>query len=393
MYRHQRGTHAPISNPTHRQLGRGGTRGSAQVPYHRYQRQYHPPPQGARQSPQYAAHHPPPQRARQPPHGTRQPPAQGMQPRDQGSPRRCFICSYTQPYPQPQIPIDHRHFSSLRLRELTGVEETNARYLCPSCKTRHLPYPDPRIKVIVTDSTLHQFYAPPGYNATQQYDGDIMHVDYISIPGASIDTLTHAFRLDYVEKVHQKSLDVVLVASYNDIVMGYSRHKIMESFTRFADYVKMAGIHHGKTNTVAVSNLMYAPQLSWFPDNGPLPHNHQGNQVEKIDWLNQAILSLNLDNNITEYHRLHKYGVRDYTRKETDQYGQVQLRKIKCHRFEHWRELDRAQKLHLTNKQRFKMGAAINKYFVQRTQQQAPAQEAPAQQAHAPAQQVPAQQK
>ena len=249
------------------------------------------------------------------------------------------------------------------------MEESNSRNLCPSCKSRHLPYPDPRIKLIVTDSTLHQFYAPPGYNATQQYDGDIMHCDYISIPGATIDTLTHAFRLDYVEKVHPKPLDVVIVAGYNDMINGYTRQSIMDSFSRFTDYVKMAGSeHHGQTNTVAVSNLMYAPQLSWFPDNGPLPYNHKGNQLEKIHWLNQAILSLNLDNNITEFHRLHKYGVRDYTRKETDQYGQVHLRKIKCHRFEHWREPDRAEKLHLTNNQRFKMGAAINKYFVQRTQ-------------------------
>ena len=370
MYRYHRGTHAPSSNSTHRQLGRDATHATAPVHYHRYQSQQHP-------QPQQAAHQPPQQGARHPPHGVRHPPqgarqlsAHDVHPTEQSRPRHCFICSYTQPYPQPQVLVDHRHFSSLRLRELTGVEESNSRYLCPSCKSHHPPYPDPRIKVVVTDSTLHQFYAPPGYSATQQYDGDTMHCDYISIPGAIIDDLTHAFRLDYVEKVHPKPLDVVIVAGYNDMVNGYSRQSIMESFTRFADYVKMAGIQHGMKNTVAVSNIMYAPQLSWFPDNGPLPRNHQGNQVEKIDWLNQAILSLNLDNNITEFHRLHKYGVRAYTRKETDQYGQVHLRKIKCHRFEHWREHDPAEKLHLTNSQRFKMGAAINKYFVQRTQQE-----------------------
>ena len=33
----------------------------------------------------------------------------------------------------------------------------------------------------------------------------------------TIDTLTHAFRLDYVEKVHMN-----VVAGYNDMVIGYS---------------------------------------------------------------------------------------------------------------------------------------------------------------------------
>ena len=29
-----------------------------------------------------------------------------------------------------------------------------------------------------------------------QYEGDVMHADYIAIPGACMDTLVHAFRLD-----------------------------------------------------------------------------------------------------------------------------------------------------------------------------------------------------
>ena len=67
-------------------------------------------------------------------------------------------------------------------------------------------------------------------------------------------------------------------------------------------------------NTVVVGELMYAPQLTWFNDNGPLPPNHGGNKLYDIEWLNEAILALNLDNGVTEYHRLYKYGVRNYTR-------------------------------------------------------------------------------
>ena len=49
-----------------------------------------------------------------------------------------------------------------------------------------------------------------------------------------------------------------------------------------------------------------------------------------MEWLNHAILELNLDNGIIEYHCLYKYGVRNYTRKFKDMFGNEQHRKIKC---------------------------------------------------------------
>ena len=203
---------------------------------------------------------------------------------------------------------------------------------------------------------------------SRMYDGDIMHVDYITIPGAKVDTLTNAFSLDYVSKPHPRAIDVVLVAGYNDLLAGCSKQELMNSFLRFTTTVMNAGpTDPAQRNTVVVSDLMYAPQLTWFEDNGHLPSNHPGNRIYELEWLNQAILSLNLDNGITEYHRLYKYGIRSYTRKHEDMFGNVHHRKIKMHRFEHWREQDPTRMLHLSNEQRFKMGAAINKYFVCRT--------------------------
>ena len=296
------------------------------------------------------------------------PVAAHSQPQHHREPRWCNICSFTQTSPTPKSRVYHRHFSSLRQRELAGVEAPSSYYLCPSCKSCHLPYPEPRIKVIVSDSTLHQFFAPPDYLASKQYEGDVMHVDYITIPGASIDTLSRAFRLDYIDKNHPKPLDVVLVAGYNDIIKGQTKQNIMNSFLKFTDLVKSAGSSlYQESNTVVVSDLMYAPQLSWFPDDGKIHSNHRGNQVEKLNWLNQALLDLNKHNGITEFHRLHEYGMHCYTRKYIDQNGQEHHRKIKSHRFELWRESDCTKMLHLTNDQRFKLGAALNKYFVQRT--------------------------
>ena len=70
---------------------------------------------------------------------------------------RCQICSYTQPYPAEQKPVYHSHFSSLRRRELIGVEKSGPEYHCPSCKCSHGSSPDERIKIVLSDFTLHRF--------------------------------------------------------------------------------------------------------------------------------------------------------------------------------------------------------------------------------------------
>ena len=164
----------------------------------------------------------------------------------------CQIC---------QLP--HKHFSSLRLRDMLGVEGPDKRYLCPSCKSHHRSYPEERIKLVVSDSTLHQFFAPPGYTAAQ-YPGDIMHSDYITIPGGCLDDLYNAFRFDCDLLPTSKPLDCVLVMGYNDVVKGHSRHFMMDCYQLFTKAV----LDHGKEqhpdtpNTISIATLMYPSQLA-----------------------------------------------------------------------------------------------------------------------------------
>ena len=47
-----------------------------------------------------------------------------------------------------------------------------------------------------------------------------MHVDYLTIPGANLQTLTAAFRAEYSARPLEKPLDAVLVAGYVDISEG-----------------------------------------------------------------------------------------------------------------------------------------------------------------------------
>ena len=64
---------------------------------------------------------------------------------------------------------------------------------------------------------------PPDHTEGTQYEGDLMHVDYLSIPGANLNTLTNAFKYEYQEKPFLKPLDVVLIGGYNDILEGCVR--------------------------------------------------------------------------------------------------------------------------------------------------------------------------
>ena len=280
----------------------------------------------------------------------------------QQGPGRCNICSYAQPSPERKVPVYHRHFSSLNLRNINGSEVSYTPYLCPSCMTSHVPYPKLRTKLVISDSTLHLFFTPPDGDVGQ-YTGDTLHTDYLTIPGASIHTLTNAFRIEYVDTKHGRPLDVCVVAGYNDLVRNYDKEYIMHKLQKLTDMVLAAKVGQVE-NTIAISTLMYPPQLAWFEDNGAFPYPGYINQKEKIDWLNMSINQENRRNNVPEFPGFHTYGVRTVTRRYFDLYGQEHQRVKKSHRWEHWREADPASMLHLRNDRRVKMGIALNNYLI-----------------------------
>ena len=286
---------------------------------------------------------------------------------DQPSQPACQICSHRQPYPARKIPIYHTHYSSLNVRQITGVNESGEEYSCPSCKSRHVPYPDNRIKLVLSDFTLHNFFDPPNHTG-RQYVGDMIHLDYLTIPEGYVEDLVHAFRLEYELLNHPKPLDVLLVAGYNDLLQNNSRQFIMEGYRHLAQLVLNLGKdkHPGVTNSFAVASLLYPPRLSWFPDNGATPY-HLHNNLEKISWLNREIQNLNLSNSVPEYPRFHTYGVRTDTIREYDEYGYLYQTHRKTHRWEHWLGQVKTDKLRLKPERIFKMATAINNYFALNT--------------------------
>ena len=147
----------------------------------------------------------------------------------------------------------------------------------------------------------------------------------------------------------------------------HSREYIWRGFRYFADTVlrmKPPSDSDAK-NTFAASSLMYPPRLAWFTDDGPSPSNYV-NMKEKIDWLNHKIDGLNIENDAAYYPCFHTYGTRKGSKLVTEN-GQMKKREFRCHRWDHWQESVRHMKATLKPERLFKMGQAVNNYFLHRT--------------------------
>ena len=189
----------------------------------------------------------------------------------------CRICSTV------DRPVYHRHFSSKFGMFLMGANKPETiSYNCPSCKKLHKPNYQKRIKLVMSTSTLHMWFAPPGATDVL-YKGDTAHRDYVTIPGAKIVHLHEAFMAEYGTVTI--GMDIVLVAGLNDVARGHTRTYIMQCITDFRQAVaKQAEDYHPDVmNTFAVSALLYPPQLCWFVDSGPFPHPDYKNNLEKVD--------------------------------------------------------------------------------------------------------------
>ena len=279
--------------------------------------------------------------------------------------KKCEICSFAQKLPAEKKAVFHDHFSSKSIREQLDVEfALSGSYYCPSCKTNHSPYPTERTKVVLSDSTLHNFFAPPTPTLTQ-YKGDIVHVDYVTIPGATLETIFNAFKIEY--SYHTKPVDVFVVAGYNDLVRNHGRDMIVKTIKSFCKYVLELTNEDNASNTITIGTMLYPPQLAWFKDDGPEPDNYF-NQKEKIDWINDKIDLINNEHGMKFYLGIHKHGTRVSNNKIKDVDGHViHQTHLKKHRWEHWREKERTRMLHLTNERRFVLGKAVNEYFIHRT--------------------------
>jgi hypothetical protein len=206
------------------------------------------------------------------------------------------------------------------------------------------------------------WFAPPG--ATEVlYEGEKSHRDYVTIPGTKIVHLHEAFMCEYGTVTI--GMDVLLVAGLNDVVKGHTRNYIMQCIKDMRKAVeKQAEDYHPEVkNTFAVSSLLYPPQICWFEDNGPVPYPGYKNNLEKVDWINKEIDKDNKDNAIEFAPGLNTFGVRTDNKRRTDRFGNITVQHTTTHRWGEWREKEKGNMLHLSDKRRVAVGKHISSYF------------------------------
>ena len=272
------------------------------------------------------------------------------------APPRCNICSYNQPSPETARAVYHHHDSSRQVRLMMGVEGhwDNPYYLCPSCQAPHSARLTYGLNVCVSTSQLHNFHFPREEGVVVPPDST--HVDWITIPGATIDQLSYAWRLDYHRE--QRPQRVLLVAGLNDLIKGGNAAKVRESILGFKDDVLSNNRYHdvNKKNEFYVAPMLTPPKLGWFRDNGPRPRNYT-NRLGELQELNAWIKDFNASNNISGVlPNFQTWGTRSWT----DDWGQVRM----THRWNQWRSSEAVDdKLHLSDNLRAKMGKAVVKFF------------------------------
>ena len=282
------------------------------------------------------------------------------------SSQKCLICSHKQLDPLDRITIHHKHFSSKFVRSFYGKKTTT--YFCPTCKCMHAKsstVQSSRVKICISSSTLHEFWAPRGSSAAV-YEGDTIHTEYITIPGAQVLDLMEAWKIDYYDE--SRPMDIIIVAGLNNILHGQSPESIMRDYDHFVQVVKYQGQkHHPETkNTCAIATLFYPPQLCWLPGRGPCPPDFN-NKYEDMQWLNKQIEKLNKESFI-KVPNFPTFGVRKVSYQQKDRFGKVRVVERTTHREEHWREEDPRRMLHLDDTRRMKMGRQVGKYFLNNTE-------------------------
>ena len=272
---------------------------------------------------------------------------------------QCQICSYRQAAPDPKVPVFHKHDSARQYRILQNVEyeEENRPYLCPSCQITHPARPEYGLNICVSASELHNFHFPSDENIV--CPPDQIHVDWLSIPEATISELEYAWTVDYHRQT--QPMRVLLVAGLKDLVNGATKDSFMESLRLFKKSVDYQNRYHpGASNQLVVAPLTCPPKLVWYQDDGPLPSDHKGNRRDEIFDINQSIFNFNAQNGFPYAPHFHTIGVRRYKKWFRD--GSWEM--VTHHRMGQWdRTQPKHEKLYLGDQMKIRMGQMVINYF------------------------------
>ena len=106
-------------------------------------------------------------------------------------PPYCYICS------ADRYEVYHHHNSGREIRIVQGVDKTETRpYMCTTCKSLHPDRPDVGLNVLVGTGQLHDLHNPRDPNKVPM-GPDPLHIDWLTVVGATIGELEFAWLRDY----------------------------------------------------------------------------------------------------------------------------------------------------------------------------------------------------
>ena len=122
----------------------------------------------------------------------------------------------------------------------------------------HKLYLNQRVSVCIFSSPLHEFWAPR--ESRECYEGDSLHIEYITILNARINELTVAFGIQYLDD--RRPMDVILVAGIDNLVKGQKKESLIKAYKHLVDLVKWQEekFHPDVENTCGIATLYYPPQ-------------------------------------------------------------------------------------------------------------------------------------
>ena len=93
---------------------------------------------------------------------------------------------------------------------------SNRSIFCPTCVKHHPVRPDCGLNICLSTDQLHEFHHPsdPGV----QCPPDDVHIDWLTIPGATIADLEFAWKIDYEKS--KRPMRILLCAGINDLLKG-----------------------------------------------------------------------------------------------------------------------------------------------------------------------------
>ena len=200
--------------------------------------------------------------------------------------------------------ITHKHFSSIKYRLQAPIDE-NGNYPCTQCRdTPHSFKTGRRYSVLLSSSTLHQWQ---GARTINRYKGDEIHVEQLTIPGATIEDVRHALEAEF--KGTYRCIDVLAVVGLNDVMRGRSREQIIADYTRLQNTVHELAPQEGGTNSIAIATMIIPPKIV----------QRGGGQLEKMVGINAAIMHMNQEQSQTrpvklapKFHTWGRTGERSY---------------------------------------------------------------------------------